>query len=115
MSEYVAPMRDMQFVVKELIGLQEIAQLPGLEEVSADLSDAIMEESAKFSTGVLSPLNRVGDQEGARFNNGNVTTATGFKAAYRQFVEAGWGALTAEAAYGGQALPELVATPVPTL
>ena len=112
MSEYVAPLKDMQFVVKELIGLEEVAQLPGIEPVSADLADAIMEESAKFSTGVLSPLNRAGDQEGARFDNGAVTTPTGFKAAYRQFIEAGWSALTADAAYGGQALPELVATPV---
>ena len=64
MSDYVAPLKDMQFVLKELAGLDELAKLPGCEEVSADLVDQILEESGKFCAEVLSPLNQSGDAEG---------------------------------------------------
>src|SRR5205807_9455054 len=102
MSEYKAPLRDMHFVLQELAGLAEVAKLPGLEEINAELVDQILEESAKFASGVLSPLNKPADKEGSKWDKGSVTTPKGFKEAYRQFVEAGWNALQAPAEHGGQ-------------
>src|SRR6266496_3258409 len=112
MSEYKAPIRDMQFVLKELAGLDDIAKLPGCEEVTAELVGQILEESAKFASGVLSPLNKPADEEGSKWENGEVRTPKGFKEAYRQFVEGGWNALQAPPEYGGQGLPKTVSTPV---
>src|SRR6266705_6057928 len=112
MSEYKAPLRDMQFVLKELAGLADIAKLPGCEEVTAELVGQILEESAKFASGVLSPLNKPADQEGSKWENGEVRTPKGFKEAYKQFVAGGWNALQAPAEYGGQGLPKTVSTPV---
>ncbi|WP_230971419.1 acyl-CoA dehydrogenase [Nitrogeniibacter aestuarii] len=108
MSEYRAPIRDMQFVMKELAGLDQVAQLPGCEEASEDLVDAILEEAGKFASGVLSPLNRVGDKEGAKWNDGEVTTAPGWKEAYTQFAESGWTSLACDPDYGGQGLPKII-------
>ena len=112
MSEYKAPLRDMHFVLNELAGLAEVARLPGCEEVNAELVDQILDESAKFATGVLSPLNRPADEEGSHWDKGRVTTPKGFKEAYRQFIEGGWNSLQAPAEYGGQGLPKIVSTPV---
>ena len=112
MSEYKAPLRDMHFVLQELAGLAEIAKLPGCEEINAELVDQILEESAKFASGVLSPLNKPADKEGSKWDKGSVTTPKGFKEAYRQFVEGGWNALQAPAEHGGQGLPKIVSTPV---
>jgi len=112
MSQYNAPIRDMQFVMQELAGLDEVVKLPGNEEVSADLVDAILEEADKFASGVLAPLNWTGDQEGAKWNDGEVATAPGWKDAYKQFAESGWTALACEPEYGGQGLPKLLATAV---
>jgi acyl-CoA dehydrogenase len=112
MSQYTAPIRDMQFVMRELADLEGIGRLPGCEEVSTDLVDAILDEANKFASGVLAPLNRTGDQEGAKWDHGNVITAPGWKDAYRQFAEAGWTALACDPEYGGQGLPKLVSTAV---
>jgi len=112
MSSYVAPLKDMRFVLNELAGLGEVAKLPGCEEASPDTVDAILEEAAKFSTQALDPLNFSGDQEGSKWHDGAVTTPKGFKEAYRQFVEGGWAGLPLEAEWGGQGLPKLVSTPV---
>ena len=112
MSEYKAPIRDMQFVINELAGLDTVAALPGCEDVSADLVDQILEENGRFSTEVLSPLNHSGDVEGSTFSNGAVRTPAGFKDAYNKFTEAGWNALQFPAQYGGQGLPKLIGTPV---
>ena len=112
MSEYKAPLRDMHFVLHELAGLAEIARLPGCEEMSAELVDQVLEQAAKFATGVLSPLNKSADAEGSQWHNGEVTTPKGFKQAYRQFIEGGWNALQAPVEYGGQGLPKIVSTPV---
>ena len=112
MSAYVAPLKDIRFVLSELAGLAEVAKLPGYAEATPDTVDAILEEAAKFAGGVLDPLNHTGDQEGSRWKDGAVTTPKGFKEAYRQYVEGGWGALPIDAEWGGQGLPRLVATPV---
>src|SRR5262245_4441571 len=102
----------MLFVLRELAGFDEVAKLPGNEEVSAELVEQILEENAKFAAGVLAPLNRPGDEQGSVWKDGEVTTPRGFKEAYRQFVEGGWNALQFPADYGGQGLPKLVAAPV---
>ena len=112
MSDYVAPLKDMQFVLKELAGLDQVAKLPGCEEVSVELVEQILEESGKFCAEVLSPLNQPGDAEGSKWDQGRVTTPKGFIAAYKQFVEGGWNALQFPPEFGGQGLPKLVATPV---
>jgi len=112
MTVYVAPLKDMQFVLKELAGLDQVAKLPGCEDASAELVDQILEESGRFCSEVLAPLNQSGDQEGATWDQGRVTTPKGFIEAYRQFVEGGWNALEFPPEFGGQGLPKLVATPV---
>src|SRR5215212_784403 len=93
MSQYHAPLKDMKFVLKELAGLEEVAKLPGYADATPDTVDAILEEAAKFAAGVLDPLNKSGDEQGSQWKDGAVTTPKGFKQAYRQYVEGGWGAL----------------------
>jgi alkylation response protein AidB-like acyl-CoA dehydrogenase len=112
MSAYVAPLKDMRFVLKELAGLAEVAKLPGYGEADADTVDAILEEASKFASQVLDPINYSGDTEGSRWDDGAVTTPKGFKEAYRKYVEGGWGALPFGTEWGGQGLPKLVATAV---
>ncbi len=109
---YVAPLKDMNFVLSELAGLKEVTALPGYEEATPDLVAAVLEEAAKFAGGILEPLNYSGDQEGARWADHQVTMPAGFKAAYSQFVEAGWNGLACDSEFGGQGLPKLVAAAV---
>ncbi|MFN7085777.1 MAG: acyl-CoA dehydrogenase [Burkholderiales bacterium] len=112
MSTYGAPLKDMQFVIKELAGLDSVAHLPGCEEVSADLVDAVLAEAARFAQQVLDPLNRSGDLQGARLIDGGVLAPDGFASAYKRFAAAGWNGLSAPPQFGGQGLPHLVAMPV---
>jgi len=112
MSNYAAPLKDMQFVLTELAGLDKVAALPGYEEATADVVEAILDESAKFTGGVLAPLNRSGDEEGARWADKAVTMPKGFKEAYAQFVENGWNALSGNPEHGGQGLPKVVSAAV---
>ncbi len=112
MADYHAPIRDMQFNLDELVPLSEITALPGYEEAGEDLVAAILEEGAKFASGVLAPLNWGGDQEGCQLVGDTVKTPKGFKEAYQQFSEAGWIGLSCDPNYGGQGLPSVVATAV---
>ncbi|MBX2837320.1 MAG: acyl-CoA dehydrogenase C-terminal domain-containing protein [Gammaproteobacteria bacterium] len=112
MMSYNAPVRDIAFMLEEVVGLSDIASLPGNEEVSEDLVAAILEESAKFTSEVLAPLNFVGDQQGSQWSEEGVTTPEGWKDAYRQFTENGWNSLSFPSAYGGQDMPMCVATAV---
>ncbi|NMQ28277.1 acyl-CoA dehydrogenase [Candidatus Accumulibacter phosphatis] len=112
MSEYFAPIRDMQFVLNELAGLEQVAQLPGCEEATPDLVDAVLEEAAKFAEEVLSPLNIPGDLEGAKWHDKAVTMPAGFKEAYKLFADSGWTALACEPEWGGQGLPKVLAAAV---
>jgi alkylation response protein AidB-like acyl-CoA dehydrogenase len=111
-AEYVAPIKDMRFVLKHVVGLDQVNQLPGWEEVTEDVVDAILEEAGKLASEVLSPLNSTGDRQGAKWKDGVVTTPQGFKEAYWQYVNAGWGNILSPTKFGGQGLPHLLATPV---
>lgn len=108
MSEYTAPLRDMQFVLRDLQLLDKLNQLPGQEEMNAELVDAILNEAARFAQGVLAPLNVVGDRQGARWKDGDVCTATGWREAYGRFADNGWNALSCPPDFGGQGAPRLV-------
>lgn len=110
MGEYVAPLKDMLFVLNELAGLDGIAALPGCDEISPDLVEAVLEEAGKFASGVLAPLNKVGDTEGVRWQTEGVSTPTGWKDAYDQFVNGGWNAISCDPEYGGQGIPRVVST-----
>ena len=113
MIPYQAPLAEMRFVMTELAGLAQVAELPGFEDATPDTAAAILEEAAKFATGILDPLNRVGDREGTRLAaDGKVTTPSGFKDAYRQFCELGWNGLAKNPHFGGQGMPLLVAAAV---
>lgn len=107
MPQYKAPLRDMQFVLHELLNAEEhYAKLPAFQEnVSRELVDQYLEAAADFCENELSPLNQIGDREGCTWNDGVVTTPTGFKEAYQKYIELGFPSLAAEEAYGGQALP----------
>ena len=107
MPQYKAPLRDMQFVLHELLNAEEhFTKLPAFQEnVSRELLDQYLEAAADFCENELSPLNQVGDREGCTWNDGVVTTPTGFKEAYKKYVELGFPSLAAEEQYGGQGLP----------
>jgi 3-(methylthio)propanoyl-CoA dehydrogenase len=108
MREYQAPLADMKFVLRELVDFELLAQLPGFGEATLDLAEAVLDEAAKFATSVLSPLNRSGDLEGARWQEGQVLTAAGWKQAYARFVADGWNALSGPGEFGGQNLPRVL-------
>ena len=108
MKDYAAPLRDMRFILREIAPLEEVNQLPGCGDVTPEVADAILVEAGKFAASVLSPLNPVGDREGARWHDGEVHTATGWREAYAGFIESGWNALSCDAEHGGQGAPRLV-------
>jgi 3-(methylsulfanyl)propanoyl-CoA dehydrogenase len=106
MPSYTPPVRDMKFLLHEMLEIEQYADLPKFSEAPRDLADAIMDEAAKFAEGVLQPLNQVGDQKGCvRNDDGSVTTPPGFKDAFDQFVQNGWPLLGADPEFGGQGLP----------
>jgi hypothetical protein len=108
MPQYTPPLRDMRFVLHEMLQVSEVFKtMPRHAEVDADTINAVLEEAGKFAAGVVAPLNPVGDREGCTLDKDTheVRTPAGFKAAYRQFVEAGWGALSCDPEHGGQGLP----------
>jgi alkylation response protein AidB-like acyl-CoA dehydrogenase len=114
MTPYKAPLRDMQFVMQDLLNIERHYQsLPDCDEVNMELIEAILGEASKFSEEIVAPLNAVGDQEGCQMlENGEVKTPSGFKEAYQQYVDAGWPSLDQPARYGGQDLPMSVGTPI---
>ena len=110
MPSYTAPTRDFRFIINEMLELESYADLPGFENASTDMVTSIIDEAGKFTAEVLQPLNQIGDQEGCtRHDDGSVTTPTGFKDAFDQFREAGWGTLSMPEEFGGQGLPHVVA------
>ncbi|MGZ3238696.1 MAG: acyl-CoA dehydrogenase family protein, partial [Burkholderiaceae bacterium] len=108
MGQYIAPLRDMQFVLHELLHVEEeLKQLPKHAEIDADIINQVLEEGGKFTSEVLFPLNHSGDREGCHYDQATktVTTPKGFKEAYKQYVDGGWAALSCDPEYGGQGLP----------
>jgi len=108
---YVAPLREMRFVLQELADLRQLQRLPVFEEASDDTVDAVLKECARLASEVIAPLNATGDRQPSTWADGQVTTPPGFRAAFRSFVEGGWQGLPHPVRFGGQALPKLVATP----
>ncbi|WP_448207750.1 acyl-CoA dehydrogenase [Azospirillum sp. sgz302134] len=112
MTAYNPPVRDIQFVLKHVAGIDAVAALPGYEEATEELRDSILEEASKIAGGVLAPLNRVGDQQGARWDEGKVTTPDGWGDAWNTLVEGGWNGLPFSAEWGGMGLPNVLNTAV---
>ncbi|GAA4777392.1 acyl-CoA dehydrogenase C-terminal domain-containing protein [Stakelama sediminis] len=111
MPQYTPPVRDTRFILERVIGLGSHSNLPGFANASPDIVNAVLEEGGKFVAEILFPLNQSGDQQGCtRHDDGSVTTPEGFKAAYAQFVESGWGTLAGPEEFGGQGMPHVVAT-----
>ncbi|WP_296556595.1 acyl-CoA dehydrogenase [Pigmentiphaga sp.] len=108
---YVAPLRDIRFVLSELAGLDKVHQLPGGEEAGQEVVDAILDENARLLQDVIAPLNRDGDLQPPTWRDGAVTASPGFAQAFRSFVEGGWQGLQHPVDFGGQGLPKVVATP----
>ncbi|MBX2824613.1 MAG: acyl-CoA dehydrogenase, partial [Gammaproteobacteria bacterium] len=109
---YTAPVKDIAFALNHVVKIDEIAALPGFEDATPDLVDAILDESAKFTQEVLSPLNRVGDEQGSQWSEQGVKTPDGWQDAYKQFCENGWNSLAFPQEYGGQGLPMCVSAAV---
>jgi len=108
MPSYTPPLRDMQFVMHEVLNvMDELRQIPRHADLDADTVNAVLKEAGKFASEVVQPLNLIGDAQGCTLDNAShaVTTPQGFKQAYRQYMEAGWAALACETDYGGQGLP----------
>ncbi len=112
MNYYAAPVRDLRFVLEELLAHRSL-DLPGFEEASPDLIEAVLEEAAKLANDVWAPLNDVGDKHGTtRHGDGSISTAPGFAEAYQAYVEGGWNGIGVSESLGGQNLPEVVASSV---
>jgi alkylation response protein AidB-like acyl-CoA dehydrogenase len=109
---YAAPVKDIAFVLNHVVDLADLSTLAGFEDATPDLVAAILEESARFTADVLAPLNRVGDQQGSQWKDGEVTTPDGWKDAYSRFIENGWGSLAFPPEFGGQGLPMTVSAAV---
>ena len=105
MSDYRAPVRDMRFVLEHIADLEGLSRLEGFDHAEPELVGQILEEAAKFAGGVLAPLNRIGDQQGAVWDNGAVRTPDGFADAYHQFAAAGWNGMPFDPDHGGGGLP----------
>jgi alkylation response protein AidB-like acyl-CoA dehydrogenase len=108
---YSAPLKDMLFAINELAGLERVSTLPGFEDATLETAQAVLEEAARFNADVLAPLNFEGDKNPSSWKDGVVTSAPGFKEAFRQFAEGGWQGVVHPTEYGGQGLPKLLATP----
>lgn len=105
---YKAPVRDLTFILNEVLEIDRYSNQPGFADVTSDLVDQILEEGAKFADEVIAPLNKVGDVEGCKWDNGKVTGPTGWKEAYQQMVAAGWPGLSSDVEHGGQGMPAIV-------
>ncbi|MFD1196309.1 acyl-CoA dehydrogenase C-terminal domain-containing protein [Seohaeicola saemankumensis] len=111
MPSYTAPVKDLQFVLHDLLKVSE-SDIPGYAELEADFTSAVLEEAGKLTSEVLAPLNAVGDVEGCKLENGVVRTPAGFKAAFDQVREGGWTGLDMPEQYGGQGMPYVMGTAV---
>ncbi len=108
MPTYRAPLDDIRFVLHDVHGVDRLAELPGFEEATPDVVDAVLAEGAKVCEEILFPINQSGDAEGCSYDNGTVRTPSGFIDAYRQYTAGGWTGIAADPEFGGQGLPEAV-------
>ncbi|MEM7700627.1 MAG: acyl-CoA dehydrogenase C-terminal domain-containing protein [Pseudomonadota bacterium] len=109
MPTYTAPTRDTRFVINEMLDLASYGNLPGFENATTDMIETVVNESGKFCSEVLAPLNQIGDEQGCtRHEDGSVTTPDGFKEAYAQLVESGWTTLGGPEEFGGQGMPHVI-------
>ncbi|HEV7693073.1 MAG TPA: acyl-CoA dehydrogenase C-terminal domain-containing protein [Hyphomonadaceae bacterium] len=112
MPKYQAPLKDMKFLLYDVLEIGSYSNLPRFSEAPQDVVDAVLDGGSKFASGVLQPINAIGDRQGCKRNSdGSVTTPKGFKEAYKQMSDDGWMAISADPAYGGQGLPRVVAMP----
>jgi alkylation response protein AidB-like acyl-CoA dehydrogenase len=110
---YKAPVRDLTFILSEVLEIDRYTNQPGFQDVSAELAQQILEEAGKFADEVIAPINNPGDKEGCHWAEGGVvTTPKGWKEAYHQMVEAGWPSLMMDPAYGGQGMPSVIGSAV---
>ncbi|MFP6758379.1 MAG: acyl-CoA dehydrogenase [Alphaproteobacteria bacterium] len=107
---YTAPLKDMRFVLDEMIGLEGLAALDGLEALTPDLVSQVLEEAGKFASEKVAPLNRSGDEQGAQLINGVVRMPDGFADLYREWCDAGWGAVGGDPEFGGMGLGTMMTT-----
>src|SRR5258707_9566624 len=108
MTTYEAPLDEMQFVIRELGGLDSLTALPEWQDIDAETVSAVLAEANRFASEVLAPLNQIGDQRGVICKDNHVITAPGFREAYQQYINSGWNRLGFDEEYGGQAVPNLV-------
>lgn len=110
MTEFKPPLEDMNFLLSNVFNVDEMWQsIPALaESVDIDTAQAILEEGGKLASGLIAPLNRSGDEEGAVWNDGKVTTPTGFKEAFDVFAQGGWGGLCGDPEFGGMGMPKML-------
>jgi len=112
---YRAPLRELRFVLEELLNSGTLAACPAFADYSGELAESVLGEAARFAETVLEPLNRTGDQQGSRWTPDGVVTPPGFREAYEQFVAGGWPQLGANPEFGGQAVPQVLSTAVQEL
>jgi len=112
MTTYEAPLDEMQFVIRELAGLDTLTALPEWRDIDVETVNAVLQEASRFASEVLAPLNQTGDQRGVICKDNHVITAPGFREAYQQYVTSGWSRLGFDEEYGGQSMPNLVGAAV---
>jgi alkylation response protein AidB-like acyl-CoA dehydrogenase len=112
MTEYNAPITEMEFLIKDVFDLSSITALPGYEEATPDMVDAILEEAGKLGRDIIAPLARASDEQGATWKDNEVITSPGFKEAYAQFIEGGWNGIGFDPEYGGMGLPFVLSNAV---
>jgi len=108
MADYRAPVKDMMFVINVLARLDRIMGLPGYEEATPDLVEAVLEEASQLAAEVIGPVNTIGDAKATRVEDGQVFVASEFKAAYEQFRQGGWSGVSHSVEAGGQGSPYVV-------
>jgi len=107
---YVAPVKDMLFVMNEIANINQLTKISGLEDYGYETATAVLTESAKFCENELAPLNWTGDQKPSALKDGEVITSPGFKEAFKSYTEAGWQGVIHPVEFGGQGLPKLIST-----